>query len=190
MKKVISIVVVLVLVLSLGAAAYADSVLNITKNPTNENHTAGETAYFISGAARYESCTWTFVSPSGEKLSVQSFRNRFPYATVEGENTTTLTIRNLGLDMNNWGAFCTFKLADAAADTTTAYMFVSAYVPPTSNTAYYGNNYYNETYMFENADGDLTLYNTDGSFMLISPDGSWVSYDANTGAIDGGVVGF
>lgn len=96
MKKTVSVILVLVMVLALGAVAFADSGIMITKNPTDEVRSAGGTAWFISGAASYNSLSWTFQAPDGTKYSVQKFRNRFPYATVEGENTTTLLVRNLG----------------------------------------------------------------------------------------------
>ena len=109
MKKLVSVVLVLVMVLALGVTAFADTGIYVTKHPTDEVRAAGGTAWFISGATNYNTLSWTFMSPDGTKYSVQDFRTRFPYATVEGEYTTTLTVRNLNTDMNRWGVFCTFS---------------------------------------------------------------------------------
>ena len=108
MKKLVSVVLVLVMVLALGATAFADTGIYVSKNPTDEVRAAGGTACFISGATNYNTLSWTFMSPDGTRYSVQDFRTRFPYAAVEGEYSTTLTVRNLNTDMNRWGVFCTF----------------------------------------------------------------------------------
>ena len=127
MKKLISAILILVLVLSIGAQAFADyEALCITKNPTDKVRTAGETAIFSAGAAGYSALSWGFVSPDGIPCSIQDFRNRFPYAGVDGENTATLMIRNLGTDMNGWGVFCSFFNSEAEVDTTVAYLNVHA----------------------------------------------------------------
>ena len=102
--------------------------LSITKNPTNENRTQGETAYFVSCANTYESLTWTFVSPNGGEYSVQSFARMYADAPVGGQNSTTLSIGNVAPDMSGWGTYCTFYYKGQTARTTTAYLYVSA--PP------------------------------------------------------------
>ncbi len=128
MKKFVSAVLVLVMVLALGATAFADTGIYVTKNPTDEVRAEGGTAWFVSGAMNYNTLSWTFISLDGTKYSVQDFRTRFPYATVEGEYTTTLTVRNLGTEMNGWGVFCTFSNNNGPTDTAMAFLYVSAYV--------------------------------------------------------------
>ena len=136
MKKAVSVLLVLVMILALGAVAFADSGITVTKHPTSEVRTAGATAWFVSGASGYNNLSWTFVSPEGVRCSVQDFRNRFPYAAVEGEHTTTLTIRNLSTDMNSWGAFCTFCSAGGTASTAVAFLYVSPSVAPAPPVTY------------------------------------------------------
>lgn len=187
MKKFTSVVLVLVLVLALGATAFADSGIYITKNPTDEVRSAGGTAWFVSGAANYSSLSWTFMSPDGAKYSVQEFRGRFPYATVEGEFTTNLTIRNLDTEMNGWGVFCTFSNAYGPTDTAMAFLYVSAYVAPTytytaptyTTTTYTAPTYTVPTYDYYTS-GNTTYYRDgtsltdfgDGSMMYTGLDGS------------------
>ena len=127
MKKLISAILILVLVLSVEALAFADhDVPAITKSPTDKERTAGETAIFSAGAAGYDTLSWAFVGPDGIPCSVQDFRYRFPNASVDGEHTTTLMIRNLGPDMNGWGVFCSFFRNGVEADTAVAYLVVHA----------------------------------------------------------------
>ena len=117
MKKLISVTLILMLVLALGCTAFADSGVPITKNPTDEVRSAGGTAWFVSGAYNYDSAEWKFMDPNGTFMNAQEFRNRFPYATVTGENSTNLTVRNLGTDMNGYGVICTFYNNNGPTDT-------------------------------------------------------------------------
>ena len=106
--------------------------LSITKNPTNEGHTPGETAYFVANANAYDSLYWTFVSPYGGEYSAQNFGSMYPYAPVNGSYSTTLSISNVSRDMDGWGAYCTFYYKGQTARTSTAYLYV--YNNPTPTT--------------------------------------------------------
>ena len=208
MKKAVSVVLVLVMLLALGAVAFADSGIVITKNPTNECRTIGGTAWFIFGAMNYETLKWFIEAPDGTKYTVQEFRTRFPYATVEGENTTTLTIRNLSTEMNGYGVYCTFSNKEGKTATMMAYMYVSAYQAPTYsqptytapsyntnvNTTNYGpitslTNLGDGAALYTCTDGSMNYVGEDGSYMSVAADGSWYSYDASTGACEFGSFG-
>ena len=104
--------------------------LSVTKNPTNENRSEGDTALFVSCANAFESLSWTLVAPNGGEYSVANFRNVFPRANVSGESSTTLSIGNVEKDMNNWGAYCTFYYRGQTARTSTAYLYVSSKPQP------------------------------------------------------------
>ena len=131
MKKLISVVLVLVLVLSVGIMAFADSkAINITKNPTDEVRLAGGIAYFTSDATGYSKLVWNFQSPDKKAVTVEEFRTRFPYAVVEGENTTTLKVKNVGADMNGWAVYCSFFNGEAEVDTTLAFLYVTVSTAP------------------------------------------------------------
>ena len=148
MKKLISVVLVLVLVLSVGTMALADNkTANITKSPTDEVRYVGDTAIFKSAATGYDKLTWNFESPDKKAVTVQEFKTRFPYAVIEGENTTTLTVKNLSTDMNGWAVYCTFFNGETEVSTTLAFLYVSVYTAPvtpapkptttTTTTTYY-----------------------------------------------------
>ena len=211
MKKIVSVILVLVLALALGATAFADSGVPITKNPTDEARSAGGTAWFVSGAANYNSLEWKFMDPAGTFYTVQEFRNRFPYASVDGERTTNLTIRNLGTDMNGFGVICTFYNNNGPTDTKMAFLYVSAYVAPTyiaptysaptytaprttTTTTYYipygatdGGYTYdangNLEYDVYYPDGSYSTFYSDGSTFTNNLDGTYM-YVSNDGSID------
>ena len=212
MKKIVSVILVLVLALTLGATAFADSGVPITKNPTDEARSADGTAWFVSGAANYTSLEWKFMDPAGTFYTVQEFRNRFPYASVDGERTTNLTIRNLGTDMNGFGVICTFYNNNGPTDTKMAFLYVSAYAAPTysaptytaptytaprtttTTTTYYipygatdGGYTYdangNLEYDVYYPDGSYSTFYSDGSTFTDNLDGTYM-YVSNDGSID------
>ena len=176
MKKLISVVLILVLVLSVGTMAFADGkAINITKNPTDEVRLAGGIAYFTSDANGYSKLAWNFESPDKKAVTVEEFRTRFPYAVVEGENTTTLTVKNVGADMNGWAVYCTFSNGETEVSTTLAFFYVTVSTVPatpaprptstTTTTTYYtyyvpvyDEDDYDEVYVYVDDDDDDDVY--------------------------------
>ena len=180
MKRLISVVLVFVLVLSVGTMAFADSkTANITKSPTDEVRYVGDTAIFKSAATGYDKLTWSFESPDKKAVTVQEFKTRFPYAVVEGENTTTLTVKNLSTDMNGWAVYCTFFNGETEVSTTLAFLYVTistapatpAPKPTTTTTTYY--TYYVPVYdeyeyvfVDDDYDDDVYVYVDDDDYDL------------------------
>ena len=185
-------------------APVSTNFMTITKSPTNESRSAGETAWFVSGASGYTSLSWTFISPQGGEFSVQSFQNTFPYCSVGGAESTTLTVGNLSMDMSGWGVYCTFYNNGQTARTNTAYMYVAARqqtqqpVQQQSQTqtftnhtpVYYGYGTFGGYGYDENGnleydvyypDGSYTTYYWDGSSYTDYLDGSF-SYQSNDGS--------
>ena len=176
MKKLISVVLVLVLVFSVGTMAFADNkAINVTKSPTDEVRLAGGIAYFTSDANGYSKLAWSFESPDKKAVTVEEFRTRFPYAVVEGENTTTLTVKNVGADMNGWAVYCTFSNGETEVSTTLAFFYVTVSTIPatpaprptstTTTTTYYtyyvpvyDEDDYDEVYVYVDDDDDDDVY--------------------------------
>ena len=198
MKKLISVVLVLVLVLSVGTMAFADNkAINITKSPTDEVRLAGGIAYFTSAATGYDKLTWNFESPDKKAVSVKEFQTRFPYAVVEGENTTTLTVKNVSADMNGWAVYCTFFNGESEVSTTLAFLYVTVSTVPatpapkptttTTTTTYY--TYYvpvydEYEYVFVDDDDDDDVYvyvDEFGTFTPAHPDAYDYDFDYDDG---------
>ena len=181
--------------------------MTITKNPTSESRVTGETAWFVSGASGYTSLAWTFVSPQGGEYSVQSFRSMFPYCSVGGADSTTLTVNNLSTDMSGWGVYCTFYNNGQTARTNTAYMYVAVrqqqsqpkqqtqqnqQVVISTAPVYYSYSTFGDYSYDENGnleydvyypDGAYTTYYWDGSSLTNNLDGSYI-YESNDGSIN------
>ena len=198
MKKLVSVVLVLVLVLSVGTLAFADSkTANITKSPTDEVRYVGDTAIFKSAANGYDKLTWNFESPDKKAVTVQEFKARFPYAVVEGESTTTLTVKNLSTDMNGWAVYCTFFNGETEVSTTLAFLYVTVSTVPatpapkpttttTTTTTYY--TYYVPVYdeyeyvFVDDDDDDVVLYVDEfGTFTPAHPDAYDYDFDFDDG---------
>ena len=138
-KMILALALALTMLCSLGAAAFADSPILITKNPTNERHFVGEYAMFVAGANNYDRIEWRFTAPNGGDLSLDAFKAQFPACSVDGQGTPTLVIHNIQYGMEGWRAYCRFYLGSSCADTTGASIGVSApsapvYNPPVYNT--------------------------------------------------------
>ena len=197
MKRLISVVLVLVLVLSVGTMAFADNkTANITKSPTDEVRYVGDTAIFKSAATGYDKLTWNFESPDKKAVTVQEFKARFPYAVVEGENTTTLTVKNLSTDMNGWAVYCTFFSGESEVSTTLAFLYVTVSTVPatpapkptttTTTTTYY--TYYVPVYdeyeyvYVDDDDDDVVLYVDEfGTYTPAHPDAYDYDFDYDDG---------
>ena len=198
MKKLISVVLVLVLVLSVGTMAFADSkAINITKSPTDEVRLAGGIAYFTSDATGYSKLAWNFESPDKKAVTVEEFKTRFPYAVVEGENTTTLKVKNVSSDMNGWAVYCSFFNGENEVDTTLAFLYVTVSAAPvtpapkptttTTTTTYY--TYYvpvydEYEYVFVDDDDDDDVYvyvDEFGTFTPAHPDAYDYDFDYSEG---------
>ena len=108
------------------------SFLMITKNPTNEVRSVGETAWFVAGANTWDSLTWTFVSPGGAEDSPEDFLAGSG-ASINGVNSTTLALNNLESWMSGWGVYCTFRFKGQSARTSTAWITVKDAPQPTTN---------------------------------------------------------
>ena len=116
------------------APAQPQVFLSVTKNPTNENRTEGDTAYFVSAASAYESLSWTFVSPDGGEYSAQTMMNL--WGNVSGQDSTTLTLSNVNTSMGGWGVYCTFYYKGQTARTTTAWLYVTGKSQPAPSGSY------------------------------------------------------
>ena len=125
MKKALTILVIIAIVLSLSASAFADNGgIKVTKDPTDEYHFIGETAAFVANARKYSGLTWTVVDPDGYRCSLDEFRSYFPNSYVSGDTTGTLIINNVHADMEGYRFFCTFSNANGAENTTEAVLHI------------------------------------------------------------------
>ena len=114
-KMILALALALTMICALGTAAFADTPIIITKNPTNERHFVGESAMFIAGANNFDRIEWRFIAPNGSDCSLDAFTAQFPACSVKGQGTTTLVISNMQSGMDGWRAYCRFCLGSSHA---------------------------------------------------------------------------
>ena len=136
-KMILALALALTMICALGTAAFADTPITITKNPTNERHFAGESAMFIAGANNYDRIEWRFNAPNGGDFSLDAFIAQFPACSVKGQGTTTLVINDIQTGMDGWRAYCRFSLGNSYADTAAAVIGVSIPTAPVNNVPAY-----------------------------------------------------
>ena len=136
-KMILALALALTMICALGTAAFADTPIIITKNPTNERHFIGEYAMFVAGANNYDRIEWRFNAPNGSDYSLDAFRAQFPTCSVDGQGTPTLVVNNIQPGMEGWRAYCRFYLGSSYADTAGANIGVSAPAAPVYNVPVY-----------------------------------------------------
>lgn len=142
MKKTVSVILALILVLSLGGIARADYGILVTRHPADGTCMEGEPVCFFSDAQFYSGVDWTLVDPCGKEYSVAEFREIFPYLAVEGEYSTMLTVRNPSIELNGWAVFCNFHSAIDNASTNWGFFHVSEFAVPSYNDPTYNTPFY------------------------------------------------
>ena len=110
----------------------APDVMIITKNPTNEYHEEGETAWFIASATTWETLRWTFIGSNGVEYSASDFQYYYPNCWLSGDDGPNLCIGSVSEALDGWSVYCTFYYKGQVARTSAAYLFVQpSPFPPT-----------------------------------------------------------
>ena len=116
MKKAVSILLALLLVVSLSAAAFATEgeaatgpKPTVTKNPTAETVDEGGTATFIARAENYNEIIWRIVSNDTTNTVQASDAADYFGCEVYGLGTDTLVIANIPAAMDGWRVEAMFK---------------------------------------------------------------------------------
>ena len=108
----------------------------ITKSPTDETVTEGGSAMFV---ARYENAIWAvwhFVSPDRQTdMTYEAAQSRWPYMEIVNGMYSTMTLRNIPLDLNGWTVYCRYTNNFGSTDTKSALITVKAAPTPAPTTA-------------------------------------------------------
>ncbi len=108
----------------------------ITKSPTDETVTEGGSAMFV---ARYENAIWAvwhFVSPDKQTdMTYEAAQTRWPNMEIVNGMYSTMTLRNIPLDLNGWTVYCRYTNNFGSTDTKSALITVKAAPTPAPTTA-------------------------------------------------------
>ena len=93
MKKTLTILVIIAIVLSLSASAFADNGgIKVTKDPTDEYHFIGETAAFVANARKYSTGTLII---NNVHADMEGYRFFCTFSNANGAENTTEAVLHI-----------------------------------------------------------------------------------------------
>ena len=134
-KRIISSIamIIAISILFSCSAAFADTTVVITKNPTSESVTVGGKTWFIAHADNAWSLTWETIDPNGNVHTLADTVVLNPGIGLQALEGDTLAVTNIPLSFNGWGIQARFDGQGNSATTFPAYVYVGdflgAYAP-------------------------------------------------------------
>ena len=92
----------------------------ITKHPTGETVSPGDSAVFIARADHVYEIKWQVVTPEGEAYDVDHAGDDLPGLRFSGQGTETLTLSAIPAGMNGWAVKCVFVGLDGVSTVSTS----------------------------------------------------------------------
>ena len=129
MKRLLSILMAMMLVISLAYFVYADGLVPvITKNPSSEAIAIGGRTWFIAHADNATSMSWELVDPNGYIHTLADAMALNPGLSLEALEGDTIAVSNVPVSVNGWGVQATFYGTGGAISTSPAYIFVGDFL--------------------------------------------------------------
>ena len=134
-KRIISSIamIIAISILFCCSAAFADTTVVITKNPTSEAVTVGGKTWFIAHADNAWSLTWETVDPNGTVHTLADTVVLNPGIGLQALEGDTLAVTNIPLSFNGWGIQARFDGQGNSATTSPAYIYVGDFLNAYSN---------------------------------------------------------
>lgn len=122
-----------------AAAPAKEPKVSITKNPTGETVTEGESAVFIARADHAEKIVWITVSPDAKTVyELDKVPDAFEGLKVDGQGTEKLTLSSIPYAMDGWRIQCYFTGNGGPAYTKGAYITVKKAAVKTDLSSFEG----------------------------------------------------
>ena len=120
-----------------AATANAANAPKVTKDPTDETVSPGESAYFVARHTGAILARWHFVSPSGADYEYNdaAIAAEFPQMKIVNGDQGTMQLQNIPLNANGWKVYCRYSNNSGTADTKSATINVKGAQPAAANTA-------------------------------------------------------
>ena len=108
MKKIVGVVLILCLVFTFAAEAFAAGKPVITKQPeTSTTSKKGAVSFSISVKGTVSSYTWYFINPeNGEKISGKKLSSVVKGVKVNNPNSKKITLSHVPESMHGWSVYC------------------------------------------------------------------------------------
>ncbi|MDO4493061.1 MAG: hypothetical protein Q4C53_04140 [Clostridia bacterium] len=97
----------------------------ITKHPSGESVSSGDSTSFIARADNYDTVTWYFTK-GGDTIKASKASSRFSGLKVSGYAEEKLKLSKIPSSLNGWSVFATFENADGQIDTKSAKIYVDS----------------------------------------------------------------
>ena len=105
--------------------AYVSTPPVLTKSPTNETVSMGESAVFVARADNASSITWYLISPDmSQKYYASAVGSYFVGTTASGTNSERLVLSNISKDLNGWMVEAEFTNSDGTTSSNPAFLTV------------------------------------------------------------------
>jgi len=125
MKRIVSIIVTLCLVLSCTAVAFAKAGPTIVKQPESQTTDAKGKVTFECKVKNATSITWYFVDPAtGEKTSARNIGKLFKGIGVRGPNGQKLSLSKVPDALHGWSLYCHIFGNGYQLDSDTVQLFI------------------------------------------------------------------
>ncbi len=106
MKRSLSILLVLCLLLGVCTVAFAASKPSITSQPESQTVEQGAKLVLSIKARGYTGLTWYFIDPAtGEQYSGRKLSEHFSGMKVTGANNSKITVKNVPLELDGWSVY-------------------------------------------------------------------------------------
>ncbi len=125
-KKVVSLLMLLVLLMSCIPGAQAAGKLEIVTQPTPQITLEGGSCTFTASAKGNTGITWRLMTPDGsEDFPFTNAAEHFPGLKVSGKNSDKLTLSNIPGEMDGWLVYCRYSTRSSFVDTEKVFLFVT-----------------------------------------------------------------
>ena len=131
MKKVLSFLLVLCLLVGTCAVALAASKPSISSQPESQTVKAGGSATIKIKAKNFTALTWYFVDPeNGNKISARHIAEKFKGLRVQNPNGQSLTLKKIPAEMHGWSLYCHLVGNGHQVDSDTIMILIKGMEPP------------------------------------------------------------
>lgn len=136
MKKLIGLMLVLCLIFSFAADAFAAGRPKITKQPETATTKKGKAVFSITVTGTVDSYTWYFTDPStDETISGQKLQKskRFKGLKITGYNGKKMTLSKVPDAMHGWQVYCHVNGNGYKMDSDTVFLYVAGMDVPAAD---------------------------------------------------------
>ena len=136
MKKLIGLMLVLCLIFSFAADAFAAGRPKITKQPETATTKKGKAVFSITVTGTVDSYTWYFTDPStDETISGQKLQKskRFKGLKITGYNGKKMTLSKVPDAMHGWQVYCHVNGNGYKMDSDTVFLYIAGMDVPAAD---------------------------------------------------------